>query len=160
MANLLAPVGAGTLSQTVSQQEYSKLFEHDGFGLVSSTEYLSRGAWLQSGSQYGTFGNFGYAVDTYYLSDNGQRANNDQEQLTVSAQLKWDVTPHDSVFLQMIYYNASAGDLNQYYNQSSAHPGLRTKETQEPLVLVGLPARVESGRLHAVVAGRFNDNPP
>ncbi|MCL5743394.1 MAG: FecR domain-containing protein [Acidobacteria bacterium] len=34
LANLLAPVGAGTLSQTVSQGEYSKLFQRDGVGLV------------------------------------------------------------------------------------------------------------------------------
>ena len=36
LANLLAPVGAGTLSQNVSQQEYSKLFQHDGFGVASN----------------------------------------------------------------------------------------------------------------------------
>src|SRR5207248_2703982 len=48
LANLLAPVGAGTLSPTIAQQEYSKLFELDRFGLVSSTEYLSRGAWTES----------------------------------------------------------------------------------------------------------------
>src|SRR5439155_2876707 len=57
IANLLAPVGAGTLSQTISQQEYSKLFERDRLGVASSTEYLSRGAWVQSGAQFGTFGN-------------------------------------------------------------------------------------------------------
>src|SRR5207249_8735215 len=71
VANLLAPVGAGTLSQMVSQQEYSKLFEHDRFGVASSTEYFSRGDWVQSGSQYGNSGKFGYAVDTLYRSENG-----------------------------------------------------------------------------------------
>jgi len=73
LANLMAPVGAGTLSQTVSQQEYSKLFERDRFGVALSTEYLSRGDWVQSGAQYGNVGNFGYAVDTFYRSENGQR---------------------------------------------------------------------------------------
>src|SRR5213075_312254 len=66
IANLLAPVAASTLSQTVSQQEYSRLFAGDGFGVASSTEYFSRGDWIQAGAQYGTFGNFGYAVDTLY----------------------------------------------------------------------------------------------
>src|SRR5205807_8324889 len=47
IANLLAPVSAGTLSQAISQQDYSKLFEGDRFGTVSSTEYLSRGAWTE-----------------------------------------------------------------------------------------------------------------
>src|SRR5206468_866979 len=61
MANLLAPVGAGTLSQTISQQEYSKLFERARFGIVSSSEYLSRGAWIEQGAQFGTFGNSSYS---------------------------------------------------------------------------------------------------
>ena len=157
LANLLSPVGAGTLSQTVSQQEYSKLFEHDRFGLVSSTEYLSRGAWVQSGSQYGNFGDFGYAVDTLYRSDPGQRPNNDQDQLTLSAQLKYDLTPQDSVFFQTIYYNASAGDLTQYYDQRSADLGLRTKETQEPLLLAGYH-HAWTPELHTLLlAGRFED---
>src|SRR5439155_26030901 len=49
MANLLAPVGAGPLAQSISQQEYSKLFERDRLGIASSTEYLSRGAGVQNG---------------------------------------------------------------------------------------------------------------
>ncbi len=157
LANLLAPVAAGTLSQTVSQQEYSKLFEKDKFGLVSSTEYLSDGSWVQSGSQYGTVGNVGYAVDTLYRSDNGQRVNNDQEQLTVSAQLKWDVTPRDSIFGQAIYYDATAGDLTQYYDQGSAHAGLHTTETQEPLALIGYRHEWSPGVETLVLGGRFYD---
>ena len=79
IANLLAPVGAGTLSQTLSQQEYSKLFERDRLGIVSSTEYLSRGAWEQNGAQSGTFGKSSYAFEAFYRSDPGQRPNNDFE---------------------------------------------------------------------------------
>src|SRR5262249_16278940 len=45
MANLLSPPGAGTLSQTVSEQDYSRLFERDGLGLASSSEYFSNGKW-------------------------------------------------------------------------------------------------------------------
>ena len=157
LANLLAPVGAGTLSQTVSQQEYSRLFQQDGFGVASSTEYLSRGAWTQSGSQYGTSGNFGYAVDTFYRSDNGQGPNNDQDQLTVSTQLKWDVTPHDSFFLQTTYYNASGGDLSQYYNPQDANQDLRTKETQEPLLLLGYRHEWSPGVETLALVGRFDD---
>ena len=46
IANLLAPVEAGTFSQAVSQQEYSRLFERNRFGLVSSTEY-----WMKARSR-------------------------------------------------------------------------------------------------------------
>lgn len=157
LANLLAPVGAGTLSQTISQQEYSKLFERDRFGMASSTEYLSRGDWLQSCAQYGNLGKFGYAVETVYHSENGQRPNNDQEQLTLSAQFKYDSTPQDSFFLQTIYYNASAGDLSQYYDPGNARLGLRTKETQEPLLLAGYRHEWSPGVHTLVVAGRFDD---
>jgi tetratricopeptide (TPR) repeat protein len=157
IATLLAPVGAGTLSQTVSQQEYSKLFQQNGLGLASSTEYLSRGAWIQSGSQYGTYDNFGYAVDTLYRNDDGQRPNNEAEQLTVSTQLKWDFTAKDSVFLQAVYYNANGGDLNQYYNQNSANLSLHTHETQEPLLLVGYRHEWAPGIETLAIAGHFND---
>src|SRR5208282_5036295 len=96
LANLLSPVSAGTLSQAVSQQEYGKLFERDGSGVASSTEYLSRGAWTQSASEYGTYGDSSYAVDTLYRFDPGQRPNNDTSQLTAAAEVKEAVTAHDT----------------------------------------------------------------
>jgi hypothetical protein len=83
---LLAPVSAGTMSPTISQQEYSPLFERDRLGVVSSTEYLSRGAWTESGAQFGTYENFGYAVEGFYRTDNGQQVNNDVEQRQLSAE--------------------------------------------------------------------------
>jgi len=157
VANLLAPVGANALSQNVSQQEYSKLFSHDGIGLASDTEYLSRGAWTEAGSQYGTYGNVGYAVDSYYLTDPGQQANNQQEQLTLSAEIKYQLTAQDSFFSQVTYYNATAGDLNQYYNPANANPGLRTKETQEPLAVIGYHHEFSPGSHFIALAGRFQD---
>src|SRR6185503_2310081 len=39
LANLLAPVGAGTFSQSISQQEYSRLFETKQFGLTTTTNF-------------------------------------------------------------------------------------------------------------------------
>ena len=157
LANLLAPVGAGTLSQTVSEQDYSKLFERDGVGVASSTEYFSRGDWVQSGAQYGHIGNFGYALDSLYRSENGQRPNNDQEQLTLSLQFKQQLTAQDAAYLQTIYYNASGGDLAQYYDPNSARIGLRTRETQEPLLLLGYHHEWSPGVHTLVVAGRFDD---
>lgn len=98
LANLLSPVGAGTLAQSVSQQEYSKLFTSDGLGAASSTEYFSNGRWVEQGAQYGTLGNFGYAVSAYYNSDHGQRANNNLEQTELSVQVKQQLTPQDSIY--------------------------------------------------------------
>src|SRR5207244_1394378 len=97
VANLLAPVEAGTLSQTVSQQEYSRLFERNRVGLASSTEYRSNGDWEEDGSVYGLYNQFGYAFDVSYRSLNGWRPNNDLDQLTRSLQLKSQITPNDSL---------------------------------------------------------------
>ena len=60
IATLLSPVGATPLSQTVSQQEYTRLFDRDHFGVASSTEYFSNGDWIQQGSQYGRYGPVDY----------------------------------------------------------------------------------------------------
>ena len=76
LANLLSPVGGGPLSQFVSEQEYSKLFEKDGFGISSLTESLSSGELRETASQYGTFGNVSYALDAEYQYHNGFRPNN------------------------------------------------------------------------------------
>ena len=125
VANLLAPVSAGPLSPTISQGEYSRLFAHDGFGVVSDTEYLSRGAWTQSGAQFGVFGNFSYDVEALYHSDPGQWANNDIEQRQLSLTLKQQLTPKDSVYLDVEQYDANFGDVSQYYDQSMANPDAR-----------------------------------
>jgi len=137
VANLLAPVGAGTLSPYLTQQEYSKLFERDGVGLSSSTEYWSQGDWFQTAAQHGRFGNSSYAAEMAYRSETGDRPNEDLEQLTVSLKVKQQLTPQDSVYLQGIYYHAESGDVTQYYDQADAHPRLRAKETQEPILLAG-----------------------
>src|SRR5204863_4918456 len=145
LANLLAPPEAGVLSQNVSQQEYSRLFERNRLGLVSLTEYQSSGDWLEAASQYGIYNNFAYAADVVYRTQNGQRLNNDLEQLSVSLNLKYQVTPNDSAYFQGVYYNAEGGDLRQYVDQRQAiviDPATkkpvftRTKETQEPLLIV------------------------
>jgi TonB-dependent receptor-like protein len=157
VANLLSPVGAGTLSPMVSQEEYSRLFEQNRLGLASLTEYSTRGNWGQSAVQYGQFNNWGYAVEETYRSQNGDRPNDDLRQLTLSLRLKQQLTPHDSVYLQTIYYNAEAGDLAPYYDPSFANLTLRVKETQEPLLVAGYHHEWSPGVHTLVLAGRLQD---
>jgi tetratricopeptide (TPR) repeat protein len=137
LANLLAPVSAGILSPAISQQEYSPLFERDRFGVVSSTEYLSRGAWTESGAQYGTFGNFSYDAEASYRYDPGQRTNNAIEQRQLSLTVKYQITPQDSVYGNVQQYEADSGDLAQFYNQNTASPTYRMDEQQDPNVSLG-----------------------
>ncbi len=157
VSTLLAPVGAGILSPYVSQQEYSKLFERDGAGLVSGTEYRSNGDWYQAAAQYGTFGDTSYSLDDTYRSLNGYRPNENAEQLTLSARIKQQLTPADSLFLQAIYYQAESGDVAQYYNQADAHRDLRVKESQEPLFIAGFHHEWSERSHTLALGGRFQD---
>src|SRR5205823_5199082 len=157
LANLLAPPEASALSQAVSQQEYSRLFERNRVGFVSSTEYQSRGDWAQAAAQYGIYNNMAYAADVFYHSMNGFRPNNDLDQLTVSLQLKDQVTPHDGAYFQAVYYHATAGDLRQYYAQTNASPFVRTKETQEPLLIAGWHHEWSPQSHTLFLAGRLQD---
>ena len=157
VANLLAPVSAGTLSPTVSQQEYSRLFEQDGFGMVSDTEYLSRGAWKESGAQFGTFGNFGYDLEAFYHSDPGQRPNNDIEQRQLSLTLKQQLTPQDSLYFNVQQYQGENGDIFQYYNPGTANQNVYENETQNPNVSVGFNHEWSPGVHTLFLATRLDD---
>jgi len=157
LASLLAPVGANTLAQSVSQQEYSRLFQTDGFGFASTTEYLSRGAWLESAAQYGTFGRFEYALSGFYHSDPGQRVNNDLQQTELSAQVKYQLTHRDTFYVRTIYGEVKAGDLVHYFDPASANPFVRTKETQEPLLLAGYHREWSPGNHSLLLFGRLQD---
>jgi Tfp pilus assembly protein PilF len=157
MANLLAPVQGGNLSQNISQQEYSRLFEGDKLGFSSLTEYFSNGDWFQRASQYGNFGDFGYAMDVDYRSQNGWRLNNDLESTTGFFKAKEQITPQDSILLQGIYYNYTSGDVAQYYNQQSASQTQRIKERQEPLIFAGYHHEWDPGVHSLLLVGHFDD---
>ena len=157
VANLLAPVGAGTLSPVVTQNEYSKLFERDRFGLASATEYTSRGDWLQAAAQYGTWRNTAYAAEVAYRSEKGDRPNNDLEQLTFNLHLKHEITQDDGLYFQAIYYDAEAGDLTQHYDPDTTNPTLRIKERQEPILIAGYHHQWAPGSHTLLLAGRLDD---
>jgi tetratricopeptide (TPR) repeat protein len=164
LANLLAPVGAGNLSQNISQQEYSRMFDRDHFGVFSGTEYLSSGDWAQSFSQYGVIDRSSYSLDAFYRTENGQRPNNDLEQLTLAARVKQQITEKDSVFFQALYFDSESGDVAQYYNQYNTVadvPGpsstLRVQEHQEPTLLLGYHREWAPGVHTLFLGGRFDD---
>lgn len=156
VANLLAPAGAGVVSQAVSDQEYSRFFERDGFGLVSQTDYLSRGDWLQTAAHYGRFAQMSYAVETSYRSERGQRANEDLTSHFVDVQFKQDFTPQDSLFFQGIYFDSEGGDLIPHY-QPAGFPKLRVKEVQEPILLAGYRHEWSPGVQTLFLGGRISD---
>ena len=157
IANLLAPVGAGILSQTISQQEYSKLFERDRLGVASTTEYLSRGAWTQRGAQFGTYQNSSYMFEGLYRWDPGQRPNNDFEETELRLHLKQQLTTRDNVYFRAGYYSADGGDVIQYYDPTNAYSNLRTRERQEPNLLAGYHREWNAGSHSLFLFGRLHD---
>ena len=157
LANLMAPVGAGVLSPSVSQQEYSKLFERDRLGGSSLTEYLGRGAWLERGAQFGTLGNTSYLLEGFHRSDRGERPNSDLEQMQLALLLKQQFTPQDSAYVQVSYFNAEAGDVAQRYDQQTANLTFRSQESQDGLVNVGYHHEWSPGVHTLVLAGYLPD---
>lgn len=164
VAQLLAPPGGRTLSQYVSQQEYSPFFDRSHFGLFSSTEYSDNGDWVQRGSHYGSFGSSSYAFDASYRTDNGQRPNNDLEQLDLSFRFKQQITSQDGLLFQISRFESESGDVAQYYNHDRSLAGvpapslgLRVTEEQEPNLYVGYNREWSPGSHTLFLAGRLDD---
>jgi tetratricopeptide (TPR) repeat protein len=157
-ANLLAPVSASSLSQTLSPDEYSKFFRADGIGLSSSTEYTSHGDGIQDASQYGIFGNTAYALDASYRWNRGFRPNNDLEETFFAASIKQQLTPQDSVLVQANRFDYSAGDVAQYYYQTNASQTLRVSEKQEPNIYLGYHHEWTPGSHTLLLLARLSDD--
>ncbi len=137
VANLLAPPGAGNLSQQLSQQEHLRFFEPRPVGVSSLAEYSSGGDWRQSATLFGTINGFSYALDSSYESLNGQRPNNEAERRQFIFTAKQRVTPDDEAYIQIGLYEAEAGDVAGYFDPMQAKAGFRVKEKQEPALYAG-----------------------
>lgn len=159
LANLLSPVGGGPLSQYVSEQEYSKLFEADRLGISSTTTYLSTGEIRETASQYGLRGNVSYSFDTDFQYDNGLRPNNEITRSESYGQAKVQLSPEDSIFVQAKYQDTRNGDLFQYYDQANAAPGYHARELEQPSrALIGYHHEWAPGVHTLLLAGRLSDD--
>jgi tetratricopeptide (TPR) repeat protein len=157
MANLLAPPGAGNLSQLLSQQEHLLFFDPRPVGVSSLTEYASRGDWHQAGTVFGTVDGFNYAVDADYLSLNGQRPNNDAQSRQFFLTLKQRVTAYDDAYFQAGWLDSSSGDVARRYDPADAVLGFRAKETQEPTLYAGWHHAWSPGSHTLLLVGRLDD---
>lgn len=135
LANLLAPVGVGAISQNISQQEYSKLFvQNPLFGLDSTSQYRSDGQFKQLATQHGAYGKFGYSLDLDYEYHSGIRPNNDLNRIEWYSQFKWELTSQDSLFVLTKYQDFESGDNFQYFDPDNSSRTFRFHERQEPLL--------------------------
>lgn len=159
VANLLAPAGAGTLSQQISQQEYSKLFERDGFNFSSDTRLDSRSNWRQSAAQLINSGNTSVALEEFYDTQNGYRPNSDQTLAEFDFRLKQQLSPDDSLFFQVTEAESSGGNLAQYYNQTDAALSpFRFRDRQNPVLIAGLHHEWNPDSHTLILLSRLSDD--
>lgn len=157
VANLLAPVSAGNLTRNISQQEYSSYFEQDSLRLLSSSRYLSRGLWQQTGAIYATGDRVGASVEVNYLNDPGQRNNDDLELFQQWTQLKVQATPEDTLYLQAAFFDTQGGDRSQQYIPANGSTTFRFGERQEPNLIAGGRHEWSPGAHTLFLAGRLTD---
>jgi tetratricopeptide (TPR) repeat protein len=160
LANMLAPVGAGRLSQTLSSQEYSKLFESDGMGIASQTTYLSDGQVGQTAAQFGTYKNTSWALDFDYQHNKGIRPNNQLDDINGAATVKQQLTSSDTVLAIVQLENFHSGDNFQYYDPNNPSTVLRTNfeysEQQSPTVVGGYQHEWAPGVRTLLLGGRLD----
>lgn len=155
LANLLAPVGAGRLSQEVSAQEYTRMFQSDGLSLASSSDVRSDGMFHEAASQFGAYKNTAYSLDLDYQHNDGVRVNNDLNDIEWYSTIKQQITPKDTGLVLVKYENYHSGDNFQYYNQSDARPNYRFDEYQEPILVGGWNHEWSPGIHTLLLAGRL-----
>jgi Tfp pilus assembly protein PilF len=155
LANLLAPVGAGRLSQAVTDQEYSKLFASDGLGLASDTSWRSDDQFRQLASQYGSFGNTAWSLDLDYQHNAGVRPNNELDRTEWYTTVKQQLTPQDSVLVIAKYQDFASGDNFQYYDPAQARPNFTFEEQQKPILIGGYQHQWSPGVRTLVLGGRL-----
>jgi Tfp pilus assembly protein PilF len=158
VANLLAPPGAGNLSQHLSQQEHLQFFDPRPIGMSSLTEYDSHGDWRQIGSVFGTVGGLSYAVDANYQSLNGWQPNGQSELGEYTLTMKQRITTDDELYLQVGVLESNAGDVANHYDPAQALPGFHVEERQEPTLFAGWHHTWAPGSHTLLLLGRLDDH--
>ncbi len=137
LANLLAPPGAGNLSQLLPQQEHLRYFDPRRLGVSLLVEYSSAGEWRRAGSVFGTVGGLSYALERLDEELEGQRKNEWANRQQTLLTLKQAVTSEDEFYFQAGLYEAEGGDLASHYDPAQAKRGFRFDERQEPSLHAG-----------------------
>ncbi len=155
LANLYAPAGARPISQNISQEEYSRLFEQDRFGLDADSSYRSDGQFREMASQYGSQGATSYSLDLDYQHNAGIRPNNELSSIEWYSQIKQQLSPYDTVTLFTKYENYHSGDNFQYNNPTNASTTFHYDEHQDPLLVATYHHEWGPGVHTILLAGRL-----
>ncbi len=155
LASLLSPVGGGPLSQFVSQQEYSKLFEADRQGGSAVGQWRSDGRRDAQASWFTTSGRLAVGADLAYHRNGGERPNNDSTTTEGFLQGKYQVSPDDVAYGLGHWQRQTGGDLTQSY-ANTGDPLQRFEDRQYPgLLLAGWNHTWAPGVTTLVLGGRL-----
>lgn len=153
---MLAPVGSVSLSQQLSQQEYSSLFRADDWGGYSRSRYRSDDIFQQNVSQFGWSGDTAYSVDAEYLDWGGQRPHNELSRFELYTTIKHQLTPRDSLFFLTKIQEFRAEDVRQLTDPARLNPDFEWDEPQYPgLALLGYHRRWNPRNHTLFLAGRL-----
>ena len=157
VANLLAPPGAGNLSQQFSQQEHLQFFDPRPVAVSSLTEYSSHGDWHEAGTIFGSVDGFSYALDADYQDLNGWQPNGQSTLRQLALTTKQRITPQDDAYLQIGNLQLNAGDVANHFDPAYTVPGFHADESQVPTLYAGWHHEWSPGSHTLLLFARLND---
>ncbi len=157
MANLLAPLGSGNLSQLLTQQDHLQYFETRPFALNVRTDYLGSKSWENRFSGFGTVDRLSYAIDGLHLEQTGQRPQQGNHLRSASVQTKYHLSPQDSLYLQIGTRRESGDDLRRLYNPDTASPTFRFESDQPANLFLGYHREWSPTSRTIVLGARLED---
>src|SRR5207253_10088396 len=126
--------GSGPLSINISEQEYSRFLERDGFRFSSATEARSNGQFRELATQSGVFGSFAYSLDLDWQSDQVQPYQGSLDRWEGYAQAKKQFGLQDTAVVLTRWADFSSGDNFQRFDPY-LRPALTIHETQLPIAV-------------------------
>src|SRR5262249_15036230 len=96
--------------------------------------------------------------DLDWQRNEGERPNNELSRTEWYRQLKYQVTPQDSVLGLIKYQDYHSGDNFKYYDPNSARPAFDFLETQTPLLLAGWHDEWAPGVQTLFLGGRLEND--
>ncbi len=158
LARMLAPGGVRVFSQSISELEYTRLFEVNRPALETLTEVRSDGRYRAVASYTETLGPTSWGLDVDWERREKRSVNDDLNRVELYPQLKQQIGERDSLLLFGKIYDYRAGDLRQLSNARAENPDLRTHVQQLPIAVGGWHREWSPESHTLLMGGRVDDD--
>ncbi len=138
LANLLAPIGAGTLATAISAEEYSALFSQPETATQLQTRISSEGRYFFAAAQTGTFRHWEYGLNFRHFQQDVEYGNDDARRTELAAHYRQQVTARTLLLVSLSAKETIRGDTAPRYDPQGRDPGIRQSERQKPSLFAGL----------------------